>query len=244
MQHRFKSLLNPDKYGFAYDTDGDWEKYYRFPQPLHWQAWMFETLGDSFTQHGPMTPVGAELFADYCLSLAKFILEMPEDPEQAIHRFGIDHIHPDLSDFAFQVRRTEKEIEAGTRKWFNAADRKMSANPAKQHDKRWQEITSCEDGSMTGAYGIIAQVYPRADLLKRYTILQNLSEAANRLSRNVDNYAAREKFLPACLHPETPSEHYAAWLALDQAFTAVENRRHALRSIECVVGNITRSKAA
>lgn len=244
MQHRFKSLLNPDKYGFAYDTDGDWNKYYHTVQPLDWKAWMFETLGDGFTQHSPLAPVGAELFADYCLSLAQFILEMPDDPEHTIFRFGIVHLSKDLADFAFQVRKTEKEIEAGTRKWFNLQERKLSTNPAKQHDKRWNEIHCTEDGSTGGAFNVIMAIKTRADLLERYTILSDLLEAGTRIERSVAGLDAWEKFLPATLHKDTPSDHYQAWLALDQAFTAVENRRHALRSIECVVGNITRSKAA
>lgn len=263
--HKFRSLLNSDKYVFVYNTDGDWDRYYRFVCPLDIKAWVYETLGDGMTAHTPDMPVGVDLFVDYCVSLAQYILTSEPDAVANIGRFGIVHLNRDAMAFAFNVKRTEKEKESFIKKFFCVSERKMSANDAKRHDKRWHEVRDCHDGTVSGAFNVLwdGQENHRMDLLERYTWYRDLLEFGSALKQFTDPYGA-EKLLPSPMHENkniaaqaqaqdfrpirTPmwaqDYHLHAWRALDAAFAALEHRVHAMRLVECLQTNLARKASA
>jgi len=155
MLRKFASLKEPAKYGYAYDTDCYNSKAF-FSDKFR----MFETYGDGLCQHSREWAVQVEFLADYLASLATAMLT---DGELALGaRF--DFHAPKIKDIEFAasvIFKPEKNADGADlgyekhRRWFSVEERKISASPAKQYDKRYQPLEPWCDGKPDAIYRML-----------------------------------------------------------------------------------------
>lgn len=151
---RFPSLASPDH---AFTFQGScmdlWDSAYRTSRALWLRAGMYKTFGDGMAQHSGVYSVPAVgHFADYCASLAAYLLgqeatdahrdavvnAMPKAPTLKLIRFALSVKHGD--------KRAYYTLEEGG---------KISKSDTKRHDKRWEEVPHYADGSVKSAYRIL-----------------------------------------------------------------------------------------
>lgn len=185
MTHRFPSLAQPAKLAYVYDighhTGGAISSHMRF----------YETYGDGMVQHSETAPISLGMLTDYLFSLAQAMQADTTLIESCGHelRAGVA-TNADI-EFAFSVIYKE-----GKTRYYSREQRKVSASPAKRHDKRYEEITSYFDGSLDSAYRVLwrdfyngIRAYSLMESILRYQNQvhhQYLGIAADHLKWNVD----------------------------------------------------------
>jgi hypothetical protein len=162
MFRHFKSIAHEKQYGYSYDSQA-WTS--NAPIESHFR--MFDTYGDGLVQHPPDYSIQVEYLADYLASLAQAMLEDAELANEL--RFTIWQ-RPDAKHIAWAasvIYKAPKENDWNhKRTYFSAREMKLSKAPAKQYDKRYEEVRDIHDGSAKSIYRILIPEY--ADGMERY----------------------------------------------------------------------------
>ena len=82
MHRKFASIQNPEKYGYAYDSEA-----FDSNAEVDWHMRMFETYGDGLCQHSGDWPITTHFMPDYLASLATAMMNDPELVERVIFNF-------------------------------------------------------------------------------------------------------------------------------------------------------------
>ena len=171
MRHKFISLKEPSKYGYAYDSEA-WDTNTRFCLSRHFQQ--FETYGDGLTQHSGEWTVQVEFLADYLASLATYIMANPgEETDKLLQHVSYDVTRrPADASIAFAASakfkaKSDTEPWEKHRRWFSVQEKKISASESKRYDKRYTEVEKQHDGSPDAIYRMLIPEY--ADGLEFYT---------------------------------------------------------------------------
>jgi hypothetical protein len=155
MFRKFKSLAHEQKHGYAYDSQA-WDS--KAPIESHFR--MFETYGDGLCQHSPDYSVQVEFLADYLASPAQAMLGDAELANEL--RFTIWQ-RPDVKHIAWAASVIYKAPKDGDwnhkRTYFSAKEMKLSKAPAKQYDKRYEEVREIHDGSPKSIFRILIPEY-------------------------------------------------------------------------------------
>jgi hypothetical protein len=150
--HRFASIASPDKVAYTYDNNFHGVGFCAVNEHMR----VYDTYGDGMTAHSPAMPISIQRMADYLFSLAQAMLTDQDLRNDA--RYAITGGIPSKADldFAFSVKFKE-----GKTRWYSRSERKVTSNPEKRHDKRYEEITSYHDGSIDGAFRVLAKDHYR-----------------------------------------------------------------------------------
>lgn len=235
---KFKSILNPDKYGFEWTNDSMrfWDQMYRSGGIyLHGAAGYFETLGDGSTQHSPLMPVPASMFTDYALSLADWLMK-----DLLLEGFSSYLLQCEIKRetilFLASIRYKEDKAQ-----WFNLGECKVSSAESKQFDKRWIKIPSWAEASTSSAlelYWLATDRIPR-DLFQRYAqeelfweVLYSVVQAGSRWDKLTE------------YREQIGGDHRGALRALQLVIAARNHLQSAGRAVEAVTSNAERAKQA
>lgn len=157
MLRKFASIAHPTEYGYAYDTDA-----YNYDAPVEPHFRMYQTYGDGIVQHSGDWPVTWQYFADYCASLAAAMLADEDMTNHLRFTFGSCRVSDKAFSFAasvvFKPVSAEEPWEKKTR-YFSISEQKVSSNPAKKYDKRYQRVEYWCDGSANAIYRMVCPDY-------------------------------------------------------------------------------------
>jgi hypothetical protein len=155
MLAKFLSLREPAKYGYAYDSDCyDGKAFFS----SHFRQ--FQTYGDGLTQHTRDWPVQVEFLADYLASLAAMMM----DDAELCNNVRFEFPQPHAKDIEFTASIIFKGLKNAdgadscyekTVRYYSLEERKISAAPAKQYDKRYQKIEPWCDGKPDAIYRML-----------------------------------------------------------------------------------------
>jgi len=117
--------------------------------------YMFPTYGDNLTQHGPQFPATVSNFVDCLASLAKYLLQNPDDVEQLTSStswpmFGMTVSREEIDFLVKKVNYKEDKV-----RYYSFQEKKMSSSESKRYDKRWEEIPRYADGTMQGVLSLL-----------------------------------------------------------------------------------------
>jgi len=188
----FASIEHPDKYGYVFDSDA-WETGRIDRYNLNYKFRMFETYGHGLVQHSSDWPVQPEFLTDYLFSLAELLLAEGlgnYDEERtlgdAVHYIVNDR--PSEKQIAFARSIVWKEPEEGKpylkTRYYSVKERKVTTNPEKRHDKRYQEVTRADDGSPAAIKRMLISEY--ADGFEHYCYASAIHEWCH-AGTNADN---------------------------------------------------------
>ena len=171
MFKRFASIAHGKEFGYAYDSQA-WTS--NAPIESHFRV--FHTYGDSQVQHSPDWSVTVEELADYLASLAQ---AMQSDDELARDLFYTIWRRPSDKEIAFAasvIFKAPADDKGWNRKrvYFSPKEMKISKSPAKEHDKRYFEVTDAHDGSAKSIYRILIGEY--SDGLQKYITAEAIRE--------------------------------------------------------------------
>jgi hypothetical protein len=175
----FASLKEPDKYGYAYDSEAGWNS--NFCLCRNYQQ--FETYGHGLIQHSGEWTVQVDFLADYLASAAKFCLEAPTENSEnllqhlryEIMRRPVEKVIAFAASVVFKPKDENTYYEKKTR-WFSVEECKISTSDSKRYDKRYQQVRydkryqqveKCHDGSPDAIYRML--ITEHADGLQFYT---------------------------------------------------------------------------
>lgn len=150
---RFLSLQKPTE--MAYVVHTDWMEYRdrNSACPVCQWAGFYCTYGDGIVQHSPDLAVQREMLADFCASLAQHLQVNPGDVE-VVAKHWPNHL-PSRSRILFLAGLRYKDD--GKRRYFHEHDDKVSAAESKRHDKRWEEVPTWADGSLSAVMSLLNQ---------------------------------------------------------------------------------------
>jgi len=147
MRFVFKSLAYPDDVRYVF-TPNRWST--DNPHSIHPSLAMYKTFGDGDTAHTPDGPVTIEYMLDCLASLAA---EALDNPKLGYHADDLLHSRYTDRDFAFAK---SVKYRHGKRRYYSAAERKVSTSQSKLWDKRYGEILPWMDGSVDSIYGVLS----------------------------------------------------------------------------------------
>jgi len=235
---RFKSVLNPDKWGFEFTGDSMtfWDSSYHHGGVVHCSLGYYETLGDGTTQHTPLRPCRNEQFTDVLLSFVRHVIENPKEEIEGIG-FLFDEVPEKTIRFLSGISFSDEKY-----KWFNVQECKISTHTSKDHDKRWFKVPSWADGtiaSAVGLYGMVKNDWQR-EILNRYRIHQLFSETLY----GVVNQGHEEWEKITSYQTELPGDHNGAIRAFLELLKSRQSLQWAIRSADCAQHNSTLTKVA
>lgn len=177
MSHfRFPSIAHSAKYGYAFDS-GAWngtETNSSFRQ--------YETFGDGLTQHSGDWSVTWEYLTDYLQSLGAAMLTN-EELTEAVSFIVSRRPDPDRIAFAASVVWKESDNHWEKRRYYSVRLLKVGGR-AKEHDKRFTELTKYQDGSRASIFKLITSEYSSG--LERFQNAEAVREWANNQKKYVD----------------------------------------------------------
>jgi hypothetical protein len=238
MYVRFPSLGRSAEFGYAIQTDISARSSSRATgRPLADWAFEYQTYGDGLTIHSDPYRVQVTHIADFCASLAAFLLA-PRDPEEHDRIFdGLSYTWPrplerrDLT-FAYSVRFDSKKPY----RYYSMRERKVSSAESKQYDKRWERIPEQADGTLAGVLRILS---PESWLMPgRFTLLDTYRRALDvyrYITFEIEGGWSKrpEELLEIDREAESPfdavSEILDAWQGLARASRIVTNHLERLR---------------
>jgi len=241
-QIRFESVLNPDKYGYAFESSGTtelWDICYRTRNILSYHSFYFETLGDGRTQHTPLMPVASlELHLDWMLSLANHLSAHPEDYGYELRGFfGYSMPNVETAQFLASIKEP-KETDPAV--YYSINELKVSKSENKRHDKRWFKLPSDP-----------FKLYYELD---RYVSLWNQGQDARTLTpiEWFGLYFSLADGLNKCvsfhasdsLQKWTNEETFKTARVLRELIFALDSTQRARHNVESITGNHLRAKAA
>lgn len=153
MSHfRFPSIAHPAKYGYAFDSsawNGGSDSNPSFRQ--------YETYGDGLTQHSGDWSVTLEYLADYLYSLGA-AMQTNDELTDAVSFVITRQPDSDRIAFAASVVWKESDNHWDKRRYYSTKLLKVGGR-AKEHDNRFQAITTHEDGSRASIFRLITSEY-------------------------------------------------------------------------------------
>lgn len=159
MRRVFPSLKDPEKYGYAFDTDCYDHKAF-FSEKFR----MFETYGDGLIQHSRDWAVAIDNLADYLASLATAMLKDEELTAYARWQVLGGEPQREAIEFAASVKFKAASETAGyekTARYFSVSERKISSSASKQYDNRYQRVEPWCDGSVEAIYRMLVPEFAR-----------------------------------------------------------------------------------
>jgi hypothetical protein len=169
MFRRFPSILQPDKYGYTFDS-GPMDYSSRHEVCRYFRQ--YETYGHGLVQHSHAWPITRTFMHDYLASLAAYLVANPEQPgdeetftQTLAYEFS-DGPSVDAMDFCASVVYRESDNKWTKRRYYSVQERKIG-NKSKEHDKRYQEIKEWNDGRPMAIYRMLVGEWPTA--LKCYS---------------------------------------------------------------------------
>jgi hypothetical protein len=232
---RFESVLNPDKYGFIYESSAteNWNLCYNRPGIFSYQSFYFETYGDKGVQHSGLAniPANNELTVDWLLSLAKHLLDNPGAYNYTLESFFGSH---GLTQERVKFLDGIKEGQG----YYSLQECKTSKAGSKQYDKRWHAIPS---RAFLFSYRIerLSELYFTAESGRQFTFAERIG-ALLHISKGLGD----------CGISLAAAETFSGWLSEDvltaskALFQAIESIREmdcAKRCVDCHIGNIQRA---
>ena len=232
----FPSLAAPDRRAFVLHGDSMalWDQGYRSSADhlAPWAGW-FETYGDGMVQHSHERVVALpEMMADYCASLATYLLE-DEGPEIAeaqrvAHSNFPRYLPIDKVGFTMTVKHKE-----GKRQWFSLSEKKVSRSESKQHDNRWQEVKPWMDGSLGAVIGLLS-AGRNDEFLGSFTLVEEVKAEYERLTggfwgSSFDLMRLEERGWDRHLF----SHFRQAWQALDEVVKSYGHLEYARSTLDC-----------
>lgn len=162
MFKRFASLAHSDQFAYAFDSQA-WDA----KSPIDCNFRQYFTYGDGLTAHSDNWSIQIEFMADYLASLAEAMLADEELAMELAHKFSR---RPSVKQIEFAASIVYKEAAPQdwlkSRRWFSVKEMKITKSPAKEHDKRYTEVSSVHDGSPDSIFRILVSEY--ADGLEKY----------------------------------------------------------------------------
>ena len=158
MLRRFPSIAHTD-HAYAFDSDA-WTS----QAQVNTNFRMYQTYGDGLTQHSSDWPITIEHMPDYLMSLAQAMLSDAELTERLSYRLARSPRPEDIEFCAGVVFKPQSEgstYEKKTR-YYSVSERKVTSNPEKQHDKRYQQVENSHDGSPNAIYRMLLPEYAHA----------------------------------------------------------------------------------
>jgi hypothetical protein len=231
MVHTFRSTINPEKYTFIYDT-GKWDNGPVAPYFLYQTMRM-----DGSWVYPQALPI--HLAGEYLISMAKEMMGNDELIESLKYKLTSE---PEDAIFEFA---TQVVYKSGKKRFYSREFNRISSVRAKQHDKRWFEITNNMDGSPSSLMDFMLDEYNRSGLI-RYVYARKLRKwlyehATKRQRHNLDMP------LPAEFIGWTQDWHEnhaidAAWDAVQIAINIYEQKRRFNDNVQRYTSNAMVSK--
>jgi hypothetical protein len=178
---RFKSLMYPAEFGYAFDSDA-WSR--NNNGGVNSKFRMYHTYGDGLTAHSPDWGITYEYLGDYLASLARYLLDnrpasLDADAEdlkeherqtrelfRSISYIVMERPRQEVIEFAASVIWKESDDEYSKQRFYSIGEKKITKNREKQHDKRYHRIERSDDGS---AQAVLRMVVPEyADGMERF----------------------------------------------------------------------------
>jgi len=144
---RFKSLGNPKiAYAWGYSSEA-----YFGDRGFSRASFRYDTYGDGMIQHSPFYRVSPDDAVDYLLSMARFLLDHPEDRD----------INSWLGDWDYQLFTFLQKLrhKEGKALYYSKSERKVTSAPAKQFDKRYEEVPEWADGLFGAVFRLCREDY-------------------------------------------------------------------------------------
>jgi hypothetical protein len=173
MRTKFASIAKPNEFAYVFDTDA----YDSSPQvDSHFR--MFATYGDGFCQHSGDWTITTEFMADYLASMATVMLADEELTKRAAYELTRA---PSLKDieFAASVVFKESDRDWSHRRYYSTSERKLTSSRAKQHDKRYEEVSEWNNGTPAAIYRMLIPsyahgltMYAYADAIRNWSLNQ------------------------------------------------------------------------
>ena len=232
------------------DSMALWDSAYRSTRPIGPMCGEFPTYGDGSCQHGyehAATCQDPVIFADYCASLASFLIDTPTTEEigDAIHvALGriVDCDSREAIEFALSVKYKE-----GDYRYFNVSDRKVSGRASLAHDKRWTRITEYHNGTARTAYSVLhhdESCISTLELFARFEAIALVARESNDVYVPYDG-TVREVWgdltgdIPQSFR-EVSGRVYDAFGALRLIVQSILGRGRAISNLETYVSNSRR----
>lgn len=226
----FRSLHNPAIAYTVHNSSTDlWDSHYRNRHgALASWAGQFDVYNDFPVQHSHEICAPKSAFCDYCVSLADAATKDESMRRElgakfyVVGRLLINERAERRLVFFQGLRYKESKVQ-----YYNAADCKVSAAPAKRHDKRWHEVPSWADGSVEACHRFM--VGEGADFLESFALY---SWIRDRVALLTDHYAEHpaEYFK---LDQATRSHVHGAFAALISTITSAQELENAARQVKC-----------
>jgi hypothetical protein len=234
---RFKSVLNPDKWGFEYTNDNMsmWEQVYRTAGAMGNCFGYFETYGDNTTQHTPTMPCRLEHFTDFCLSLVKHMLANPQD-ELTTYTFGLEPTNAETIRFLAGIRFREDK-----RQWFTLDGNKISTSDTKRYDKRWFGVPTDANGTIGSALTLfhLAMGDRNRHWFELYAEQDLFHSTLYGTHGHGEEWDKRTSY-----RKDIPGDHHSAFQAVDFLVRGSALVQFAGRAAECAEGNSRRQAEA
>lgn len=158
MKLTFPSIAHSSKYGYAYDSSA-WSG-----TETNSSFRMFETMGDGLTQHSNDWGVTFEYLSDYLQSLGAAMLSNDE-LTTAVSYVVLRKPDTEKIEFAASVVWKDSDQHWEKRRYYSIKLQKVGGR-AKEHDKRFTEITKYQDGSRSSILKLVTSEY--ADGFERF----------------------------------------------------------------------------
>lgn len=164
MRFDFQSISNKD-IGYRFDTEF-WGVRRNMGDYVDENLRVYETYGDAGVQHAPERLVQRAEWCDCLGSLAKHLLENPEQIEKFCNSWP-STLDPKAIEFAAGVQFREDKDQ-----WYSVNEQKVSKDPKKQHDRRWEKVPGWANGTVEAVNGLLATGYHDGALRIYYRFYQ------------------------------------------------------------------------
>jgi hypothetical protein len=170
MFRKFSSIGHSTEFAYSYDSQA-WDS----KAPIESKFRVFHNYGDQLVAHSPDWSVTVDLLPDYLMSLAQAMLT---DAELANELYFTIWRRPDAKHIQWASTVIFKAPKEGTFNakptYFSAKELKLSKAPAKQYDKRFEEVRDIHDGSPNSIFRILLPEY--ADGMEKYATAEAIRD--------------------------------------------------------------------
>lgn len=236
---KFRSLLDKSGEGMCYTVyksshDNPAQTYRNMMVMDTASAWL--AYNDGMVQHSPDHSFPVEQWTDFWYSLATHLKDNPADIEIVAQRWYRCIDKQDI-EFAASVKYKEPVAPKYTVNYYSLRERKMSTSPSKVHDKRWSEVHSYLDGSLTGCIRVLADNMgcDRRQYLANVLAIRDVLEQQGRTT-----IPHLEVCKAAGLNPydhRTANTMLEAFGIVSRMVEAEQLREQALRGLDCFTSN-------
>ncbi len=163
---RFKSTLFKD---IAYAV-GENDSRCDASGAILYRAVFYSTYGDGLVQHSPIYPAAVDRWIDFMVSIYTHLIAHPEDLPALDSAWPSPRVTSAQIAFVAGLKYSEDK-----KRYYSFSELRTSASPWKQHDRRWQEIPSCADGTFSGVYSILMPNIHPLGLAERFALHETVT---------------------------------------------------------------------